>query len=86
MRSFIFNQTVSAEHDIISSKDNNNFFKYINKSLSHKNGIAPIMQSTGVFATNSLDKANCLNVHFAQVGTVDNGIFANVAYGNYGKR
>ena len=27
-----------------------------------------------MFATTSLDKANCLNAHFANVGTVDNGI------------
>ena len=74
VRSFILDQTITDEHDIISSKDNNKFFKYINKSLSHTNGIAPIMQSTGVFATTSMDKANCLNAHFASVETLDNGI------------
>ena len=73
VRSFLFNQAINIEHEIINSNDNNKFFKYLKKSLSHNSGIAPIKLLNGDFATSNLDKANSLNAHFAKMGTRDNG-------------
>ena len=48
--------------------------QFLYKSRSHNSGIAPILLSAGDFATSSVDIANCLNSHFANVGTIDNGM------------
>ena len=72
VRSFILQKALSVEHEIIASRDSNKFFKYLYKSRSHNSGIAPILLSRGDFATTNADIANCLNSHFANVGTIDN--------------
>lgn len=79
LRSFILQKSITAEHDIMNSNDTNKFFKYVYQSRSHNSSFAPIMQISGDFATTDENKTNSLNVHFANVGTRDNGLLPDLS-------
>ena len=71
------------ERNIIQSGNLGQFYKHINSRLNHRSGIAPLLNSDGVLATNDLDKANILNLTFASFGTVDNGNIPTISSCGY---
>ena len=63
-----------VEDSLIVDGKIGNFYKYVNKKLNGSNGIAPLLNSNGVFVFSDTDKAVLLNDYFASVFTKDNGV------------
>jgi len=49
-------------------------YKHINAGLTHKAGIAPLIDNSGGLVVNDLAKANLLNSHFVNICKIDNGV------------
>ncbi len=64
---------VKQEERVITSKNQNTFFKYINSKLSTRGGIPPLKRNDGSFAVDDAEKARLLNSYFGSVFTVDDG-------------
>ena len=64
------------ERTIIQSNNRGALFSHTKKILTHKAGIAYIRDSFGVFVTDDLAKAEVLNAHFINVGTVEGEVFS----------
>jgi hypothetical protein len=63
-----------AELRIIDANNLGAFYSYVNKRISHRNGIGALTESSGNVVVDSQQKANMFNEYFASVGTVDNDI------------
>jgi hypothetical protein len=74
IKTAIVDKITKNEQIIIQSKNRGALYSHINKRLTHKAGIAPIHDSSGVVVTDDLAKAEVLNAHFINVGTVDDGV------------
>ena len=61
------------EEAVISSKNVGDFYRYINKRLSHRDAIGALVDDSGNVITSCDDKANMFNSYYASAGTVDNG-------------
>ena len=70
----ILNHDKQREERILGSNNLGAFFKFVNKKLSSKSGIAPLLTPSGQTTTSDLDKAEILNEYFESAFTLDNGI------------
>jgi len=64
------------EKNVINSHSLGTLYKHINSRLTHKVGIAPLLNQDGVLVLNeadNLDKAEVLNKHLINVGKADDG-------------
>jgi len=61
------------EKNVINSHSLGTLYKHINSRLTHKVGIAPLLNQDGVLVLNEADKAEVLNKHFINVGKADDG-------------
>ena len=59
---------------VIESQNLGTLYRHINSRMTHKDGIAPLKNSTGHLVTNEAAKAALLNEHFVNAGTCDNGV------------
>ena len=59
---------------MINSGSLGTLYNHINARLTHKSGIAPLIDSNGNIVTDDFMKADLLNDHFVNVSTHDNGI------------
>ena len=53
------------------------FYKFVNKKLSSKTGVAPLRDSQGNLTLSDLEKATILNEYFQSAFTIDNGLMPN---------
>ena len=60
----ILNHDKQREEKILRSNNLGAFFKFVNKKLSSKSGIAPLSTPSGQTTTSDLDKAEILNEYF----------------------
>jgi hypothetical protein len=74
----LLKEKFDEEYKILTSSDLGLFYKYVNSRLSHRDGIAPLKDSSGIFAFTDADKAELLNCTFTKNRTVDNGILPDV--------
>ena len=65
--------TLEREKTIILSQKIGSLYRHINARLTHKTGIAPLLNKQGHIVSEDADKAEILNLHFVQVGTKDDG-------------
>ena len=72
------NNELLYESKIIESKNIGAIYKHINKRLSHKSGIAPLLAANNKLVTDNLTKAEILNDHFVSVGTKDNSVLPEI--------
>jgi Reverse transcriptase (RNA-dependent DNA polymerase)/Endonuclease-reverse transcriptase len=66
-------EDVKHEKLIITSGNLGSFYRHVNSHLTHRSGIAPLRDASGVIHANDATKANILNEAFVSVGTHDNG-------------
>ena len=64
---------IKKEKELIESNNIGNFYKFVNKKLSCKEGIGALVDGTGKILVTDSDRADALNGYFATVGTVDDG-------------
>ena len=58
---------------MVDSKNLGNFYRYVNKRLSHRDAIGALVDGSGNVITADEDKANMFNSYYASVGVIDNG-------------
>ena len=63
----------SVEDNLVSSNNLGSFYRYVNHRITNSSSIGVIVDNGSVL-TDSAQKANVFNRHFASVGIVDNGI------------
>ena len=63
----------AREQNILESGDCSAFYKYVNLSRIHREGVAPLVNKHGDLATSNSEKAEVLNSQFSSVFTTDNG-------------
>ena len=73
-RGLLLKHQVSIENKILSANDLGKFYRYINSKLSCKSGIAPLINSNGIYIFENRSKADLLNNYFASVCVPDNGV------------
>ena len=64
---------VMREQRILEANNLGAFYRFVNKKLSSKSGIAPLKDLNGNFKFSDLDKAELLNQYVVSVFTVDDG-------------
>ena len=69
----ITNFDVTREQRILDANNLGAFYRFVNKKLSSKSGIAPLMNVNGDLIFSDTDKAELLNQYFTSVFTVDDG-------------
>ena len=53
------------------------FYKFVNKKLSSKTGVAPLRDPQGNLTLSDFEKATILNEYFQSAFTIDNGLVPN---------
>ena len=61
------------EERILKANNLGTFYKYVNKKISSKTGVAPLKDPQGNLIISDLEKANLLNDYFQSAFTVDDG-------------
>ena len=61
------------EEAVISWKNVGDFYRYVNKRLSHRDAIGALLDDSGNVITSCDDKADMFNKYYASTGTIDNG-------------
>jgi hypothetical protein len=65
---------IYAEEQVITSNNLGAFYKHVNKRISHRASIGPLIDGNGTILSDDLEKANAFNTYFASVGVIDNNI------------
>ena len=72
-RSLIQQQLTQTEEKLVKSNNIGSFYKFVNKRISCRSGIPPIINDDHVTVTDNQAKAGLFNEYFASVGRPDNG-------------
>ena len=72
-KKLIYEYEKTKELDVINQANLGGFYRYINKRLTCKSGVAPLKADTGEMVTDDGFKANMLNDYFCTVFTHDDG-------------
>ena len=72
-RHLVQQRQMRAEERLIECNNIGSFYKFVNRRLSNRIGIGPIVTHDNVTLTNDYDKACSLNNYFTSVGRPDNG-------------
>ena len=75
VRNELLYEAREREHEVINSGNVGAFFNHVNKRMSHKSDISPLINGEGVYETSDFARAELLGDYFAQVRVVDNGLF-----------
>ena len=75
-------QLAIYEKSIIKSQNLGILYKHINSRLTHRVGIAPLLNQDGVLVLNDTDKLEVLNKHFITVGKPDDRLCPNITSSN----
>ena len=69
----ILNFDIGRENKLLEANNLGAFYKFVNKKLSSKTGIAPLLDSSGNLTVSDSERANLLNEYFHSVFTIDDG-------------
>ena len=69
----IFKFDSEREEKLLKANNLGAFYKFVNKKLTSKSGIAPLKNKDNTLITEDVDKANLLNDYFHSVFTTDDG-------------
>ena len=69
IQQFVYNR----ESTILQSGDSAAFYRYVNESRVHKDGVAPLLNEQGEPAVSDREKTHILITQFTSVFTIDNG-------------
>ena len=64
---------MQTEEQLIKSNNIGSFYKFVNKRISSRSGIPPIINDDHVTVTDDQAKAGLFNEYFGSVGRPDNG-------------
>jgi len=70
-RSLIQQHLMQTEEQLVKRNNIGSFYKFVNKRISNRPGIPPIINDDSV--TDDQAKAGLFNEYFASVGRLDNG-------------
>ena len=62
---------------MLNSNNLGAFYRFVNKKLSDRSGIAPLVNDQGILISSDNERAELLNDYFVSVFTCDNGIVPN---------
>ena len=62
------------EEKMLNSNNLGAFYRFVNKKLSDRSGIAPLVNDQGILISSDIERAELLNDYFVSVFTCDNGI------------